>query len=779
MKDKLKKILKTKRFWIFLLFVFLYYFCLPNPLFSVPYSTIVESEEGVLLGGKIAKDGQWRFPQRDSVPHKFKQAIIQYEDAYFYYHWGFNPVSIGKAFWQNKEKGKIVRGGSTITQQVIRLSRKKQRTYFEKLIEIILSTRLEFSFSKEKILALYASYAPFGGNVVGIDMASWRYFGVSPEKLSWAESCLLAVLPNSPSLVYPGKNEPILKAKRNRLLFKLFQNKKIDKATYELSLLEPIVVKPKNLPSFSPHLVEKLNKEAPQKRIKTGINFHFQQKINSIVEKYYNHYKQFQVHNMAVLVVDNRTMQVVSYVGNTPTDSLHQNKVNIIDSPRSTGSLLKPFLYAMMLDRGQILPQELLTDIPITISNYAPKNFSETFEGAVPADKALAKSLNIPFVMLLQQMGVYIFWEEIQKYNLKHLNKHPNHYGLSIILGGGETSLWDITQAYANLAKELNFFNKTGKYQKKSFKNLSFYKDSFEEEEVSVEKQNLSASSIWLTFEALTSSVRPNLDVNWQNYASSQKIAWKTGTSFGGRDAWSVGVTPDYTIGVWVGNATGEGRSELTGVGNASPVMFDIFKFLPKKSWFEEPSIDLKEIEVCLNSGLLALEYCPKKTIKSVLNTPALQLCPYHKLVHLSLDGSFRVNAECEKLSQMKTESWFVLPPIVEYFYKKQNLTYKVLPDFRKDCIRSENKIDFIYPKNGTQIYLTTNLSGEDQPFIASAVALGAQKVFWYLDDEFLGVTQKTHQMPIRCKKGMHYLKIVDENANEKVILINLSHKNE
>ena len=206
--DKIIALIKTHKIKsiIFVILLIWYYFALPKQLFSEPTSTVIESVEGQLLGAQIATDGQWRFPNSDSIPSKFSASIIAFEDAYFYRHPGFNPISIVKAFWKNIESGSVKRGGSTLTQQVIRLSRKGQgRTYFEKIKEIILATRLEFRHSKDHILGLYAANAPFGGNVVGLDVASWRYFGRNPHDLSWAESATLAVLPNAPSLIYPGK----------------------------------------------------------------------------------------------------------------------------------------------------------------------------------------------------------------------------------------------------------------------------------------------------------------------------------------------------------------------------------------------------------------------------------------------------------------------------------------------------------------------------------------------------------------------------------------------
>ena len=406
-----------------------YYFSLPKILFKNPTSTVIESAEGELLGAKIAGDGQWRFPQNDSVPTKFKQCIIQFEDAYFYKHPGFNPVSIFKAFSQNLKSNSIKRGGSTLTQQVIRLSRKnQQRTYFEKLKEIILSTRLELKFSKEKILALYASNAPFGGNVVGLDVASWRYFGRSPNQLSWSESATLAVLPNAPSLIYPGKNQQKLLDKRNRLLKKLLDKKIIDKLTYNLSIQEELPQKPYAIPQIAPHLLQRIVANQKGKRVKTSIKYGLQNKVNALVESHYNELSQNQINNIAVLVLDVKTRKILTYVGNSPTTNEHQKDVDIINKPRSTGSILKPFLYAAMLDAGDILPNTLVADIPTQIGSYKPENFNKGFDGAVAASEALYRSLNVPSVRMLQSFGLDRFYHYLKQLNLKDIKYDANHY---------------------------------------------------------------------------------------------------------------------------------------------------------------------------------------------------------------------------------------------------------------------------------------------------------------------------------------------------------------
>lgn len=758
-----------------------YYFCLPKTLFDEPYSTVIESREGELLGARIAKDGQWRFPAQDSVPYKFRQCIIHFEDRHFYSHPGFNPVAIVNAMRQNYNAGRVVRGGSTLTQQVIRLSREgKERSYFEKVIELVLATRLELRHSKDEILGLYAAHAPYGGNVVGLDMAAWRYFGVQPHQLSWAETATLAVLPNAPSLIYPGKNQQTLLDKRNRLLNKLFDAQVIDKTTYELSLQEDLPQKPYSLPQTAPHLLQNIAKTKEGHRIKTTVQHALQERVNQIAARYYQEYRQTEVHNLAILVVDVQTRDIVAYVGNSPTDRQHQKDVDIIPAPRSTGSILKPLLFASMLDAGEILPNTLVADVPTQIAGYSPKNHEMTYDGAVPAQRALSRSLNIPSVLMLKDFGVYKFYEQLQHFKLRDINKHPNHYGLSLILGGAESNLWDLCRTYAGMTSTLNYFTENqAKYRTGEFAELNWdssFKVDFGKEVFN--KPQLGAGSIWLTYNAMKEVNRPQGDEAWRFYDSSLEIAWKTGTSFGGRDAWAIGTNSRHVVGVWVGNASGEGRPSLTGVGSAAPLLFDVFRLLPVTKWFPMPFNDLEEAEVCAQSGHLAGEHCPVSKQWIPLKGTKTSVCPYHKLVHLDPTGQFRVNSSCESIDNMIVRSWFVLPPVMEWYYKGLHMDYVTLPPFRSDCLGARtNSMDFIYPKDNGKIYLTKDFNGDIQPVIFKAAHTSADaRLFWYLGDKYLGETQTFHEMPVKAPGGTYILTITDEAGNEirkKVQLVN------
>src|SRR5882762_5172657 len=454
----------VKRRTYFLIAVFAiavaFYFCLPDPLFKDSYSTVLNDCNGELLSASIAVDGQWRFPESDSISEKFAQALVTFEDKRFWHHPGVDILSLSRAFRENVKAGKIVSGGSTISMQLIRLSRKeKSRTYFEKIAEIILATRLELTYSKSEIITMYASHAPFGGNVVGLEAACWRYFGRDSRDLSWAEAAMLAVLANSPSLMHLAKNREALKIKRDKLLDKLALNGKMDSPTCELAKAESVPQSPLDLPRYARHLLVRAMKEGHQQtKVSSTLQLPLQMRVEQIVQMHHQRLKSNQIFNAAAIVLEVNSGNVLAYVGNTQVKEKgdYAEDVDVITSPRSTGSILKPFLYAAMLDEGKILPQTLLPDIPTFINGFAPQNFSKEFDGAVHADKALIRSLNIPAVHLLKQYRYEKLHSLLKIIGMSTLNDPPEHYGLSLILGGAEGTLWDISGMYASMARVMN-----------------------------------------------------------------------------------------------------------------------------------------------------------------------------------------------------------------------------------------------------------------------------------------------------------------------------------
>ncbi|UKT65857.1 penicillin-binding protein 1C [Pedobacter mucosus] len=775
MNNNLKAYFFTDVICFILLLIFL--FSLPKVLFKSPTSFVVEANNGNLLSASIASDGQWRFPVADSIPVKFKDCIIAFEDKRFYNHFGIDFFAIGRAMRQNFNAKTIVSGGSTLTMQVIRLSRKQDRTLLQKLLEIVLAIRLELKYPKEDILKLYAANAPFGSNVVGLDAASWRYYGRDAKNLSWGEMATLAVLPNSPTLVHPGKNASKLIKKRNDLLDKLAKLKYIDQTTANLSKLEPIPGKPLPLPQNAPHLLNRFKLERKSlsvnsTKITSTLDENIQIKLNSILKRYNNRYRANDINNISALVLNAKTGTVVSYVGNIyqPENAALESHVDMIKASRSPGSTLKPLLYASMLNDGYILPHTLIPDIPTQIAGYTPQNYDLGYDGAIAADKALSRSLNIPAVKMLQQYKYERFYDKLKKLGLSTLNQPADHYGLSLILGGSEVTMWDLANTYMGMVRTLNHFNTyKGLYNPDDYQPAEYVNLKIKHEKDYQLNSFLDHGSIWTTFNAMEEVMRPGDEGLWEQFSSSQRVAWKTGTSFGFRDAWAVGLTPDYVVCVWVGNADGEGRPGLIGIETAAPILFDIFRLLPKGKWFETPTTKLKNIKICKQSGYKANEYCPDVVDEMVpVAGEKTKICPFHRIIHLDKTGTFQVTDQCENIASMQHKSWFILPPAMEYYYKIKNSDYKSLPLFKTGCTNpNENSVmELIYPKNGAIVYIPLELDGSRGKIILNAAHRNANaKIYWHIDNEYVATTNNFHQLAVSPAPGKHTVTLVDESG--------------
>jgi penicillin-binding protein 1C len=746
----------------------------PMPEFKAPLSTVVEARDGTLLGARIADDGQWRFPASEQVPEKFRKALLTFEDRYFLYHPGINPFAIFRAFVDNVKAKKIVRGGSTITMQVARLSGgNKPRSYRAKLLEILEAFKLELFRSKNAILAIYCANAPFGGNIVGLDAAAWRYTGKSPEEITWAEAAALAVLPNSPSLVYPGKNQEILKERRDALLKKLFEREFFDSLTLILAIDESIPGEPKSLPSKASHLTDLFYISDRGKKIRTTIDPILQERASDIINSHQKELSANFIFNSAALIVSVTSGEVLAYIGNctNKSSSSHGEDVDIIRSLRSTGSILKPLLYAGMQHSGEMLPNTLVADIPTRFPGFSPENFDRSYSGAVPAGTALAQSLNIPAVVMLRGYTPERFLGLLKNTGFTSFNKPADHYGLSLILGGGETSLWELTGVYASLSRVLKRYNNEKKYNSRDYHPpVLLTSESETYEAIEETTPPLSAASIWLTYEALLKVNRPETETGWQYFSSAPEIAWKTGTSFGFRDAWAVGTTPEYVIGVWAGNADGEGRPGLTGISAAAPVLFDLAGIMKSSPWFTPPYEEMTNIPVCTHSGYRAGPDCPETEDMSIcLNGLKSEACPYHRIIHLNKSRTRQVTDGCVPASEIVNESWFVLPPSMEFFFRQKHSDYKPLPPFASGCQDGKNLqvMEFIYPSPGIKIFIPRDHTGELTKVIAEVVHRNPSKrIFWHLDEKYLATTRVTHQTEFLAPAGTHTLTVVDEDGN-------------
>jgi penicillin-binding protein 1C len=726
---------------------------------QAPQSSALYAAGGELLGATVASDGQWRLKASGPVPDRFVGALVLYEDKRFFGHAGFDPAAIVRAMLANGKAGRVVSGGSTLTMQVARLSGKPgARTWGAKLTELWMAVRLEAHHTKSGILSLYAERAPFGGNVVGLEAAGFRWFGRPPQMLTWAEAATLAVLPNSPALVHPGRSRDELRRKRDGLLSRLVAVGRMPSGDLATALAEPLPGAPLPMPNLAPHL---LARSGPG-RSTTTIDLSTQMWVQERAARYAARLELHDIHNLAAIVMRVDDGSLAAYVGNVPVPVSGGSRmpaeqlaswVDCAAAPRSSGSILKPFLYAAMLDSGELSPSRLVPDIPTRIGSYSPENNLKSYAGAVRADEALARSLNVPFVRLLRSYGVERFASTLKRLGFSTLSRAPADYGLTLILGGAEVTLLDAASAYAALARAAKGVAGEAVHGKPA----------------RVAVAPFSAGAAWLTLQALVQVARPGEDASWQEYASSRRIAWKTGTSFGSRDAWAIGVTPSWVVGVWVGNADGSGRPELKGTDTAAPLLFDLFQNLPQSRWFDEPVSSLRYETVCADSGYVAGPDCARTTrilVSAAAKTD--QVCPYCRVIHLSADGRYRVRAESAGSLGLVTERRFVLPPAIEWYYQRSTLGYRLLPPWAPGMAGPESDaLEFIAPEEGASIFVPIELDGRPgMTIFRVAHRGGSTRLFWHLDGDYLGETTTDHRMEAHPAAGWHTLVVVDEDGS-------------
>lgn len=757
----------------------------PELLQRQQYARVVYDKSKQLLGARLSRDGQWRFSPVDNLPDRYITCLKLYEDKRFDWHLGIDPIAIVRAIYFNFKRGEIKSGGSTITMQLARLLCKhKNRTLWNKLVECWYAVGLELNFSKQKLLCYYASFAPYGGNVVGLDAALWRYFQRSHRELSWSEAALLAVLPNQPSWLHLQRNRHLLIDKRNQLLGLLAQKTYLNADELELALQEPL---PENLhliPQHAQGLLDDLMKRYPhQHRYYTSIDLNLQMQLQEIIRPHAKQLRGNEIHNLAVLVVDNHTGKILSYIPNSQGNDafILNQQVNNILSLRSSGSILKPLLYAAAMEQNIVHGGKLMEDIPTTYGNFSPENFSKSYFGVVTARNALQQSLNIPAVRLLKEYGLNGFYEKLQNLGFTSFNKPADYYGLSLILGGGEVSVWELAKVYSNLAFQYNQYHLESDRRKWKFRNdLSLLQDDESLLKYAEYREVLKIPAIYQMFDLMkgTSDLWNEMPVDHLNMAN--QISWKTGTSFGFKDAWCVGVSPDLTLVVWIGNSNGLGRPGLIGVHTAAPLLFDLAAHLKMKADWKQPIDVMYPNLVCLQSGMEKSMYCQDSdTIWTGQATTSFGLCKYHKQFYLDPNKNYRVTKACEP--EAHADSFFVLTPIVEYYYKQHHLLYNSLPPWREDCMHTDTykdkELEIIYPVHSSSIFIPIDLDLAKNQIIFKATHKNPDaRLFWFLDDIYLGTTIHIHSLQTSLRMGRHRLMISDERGQTASITFNSKH---
>ncbi len=736
----------------------------PNPLFPKDYSHVIFDESQKILRVFLNTQEQWILPPdpRKAIPHKLKQAVLSYEDKDFYRHRGISPSALMRAFYLNLRYKKVMSGASTLTMQVARMMTPKSRTYPNKLLEMAQTLKIETHYSKDEILRLYLDHAPYGGNIRGYQAAAWKYFGKSAEALTWAEAATLAVLPNSPALITPVVNRQKLIRKRNVVLKTLWRQKHINQSAYELARAEPAPGKILHFPVAAPHATRWLMKRQPGTfRIETTLNRDIQALCREIVRRHTLYLRPYGIKNICLLAAETKTGKVRAYIGSQDFhDHSTQGKVDGVQAPRSSGSILKPFLYALAMDEGLLLPDMQMKDIPTHFKGFSPQNYTKIFQGVVSAREALIKSLNVPAVRLLNYYGVYSFCFFLKSSGVRTLFRAAEEYGLALILGGAEVTLWDMVALYRGLGQQ-------GRFQP-----LQLLKDGSRSK--AGPGQLIHPASCHLVLDILKAVKRPGSEYYWEQFNNQRPIAWKTGTSYGSRDAWAIGTSPQWTIGVWVGNFTGEGNANLSGARCAGPLLFDCFNALPHKpgkTWFEEPVNQFTSCEICRHTGFMAAENCPDTKMMLIpWHHKPFRRCPYHKVYYMDKNKTHTVCSRCWDSNNHSKEVRLVYPPNIMHFMRKQGHRISKIPPHNPKCpsINTDQAMDVVYPLERAKIWIPRGLDEKLQKLIIQVTHRDRQcRIFWYLDGKYIGETRDRHDKAIQTTTGWHTVEVVDENGEQ------------
>ncbi|MFA7578440.1 MAG: penicillin-binding protein 1C [Candidatus Muiribacteriota bacterium] len=741
--------------FILMIISFSFKFIKYNP-FPFDYSTVILDENGEFLRFYLNSEEQFIFPPDKNavIPNKLEKSILVFEDRRFYYHNGVDFFSLFRAFYQNFINKKIVSGGSTVTMQISRMVFNRNRSFLNKISEIFYSFFLEFTNTKKSLLKLYIDNAPYGGNIRGYRAASVRYFKKNAENLTWAESAFLAVLPKNPNL----SNSELLLKRRNHVLKKLFEHKEIDKITYELAIEEKIPQKEQNLPFFAPHFCDNVFRQHKNTIVKTSIDLKLQERIEKIASLRTLNLKNRGINNLSIIIIENKTGQIKSYIGNSNYwDFENSGMVDGVRACRSTGSILKPFLYAYAIENGFILPQTILFDVPTFYGSFSPVNFDNRYNGTVRAGEALYRSLNIPAVRLLKEVGFLNFYLFLEKTGISTLTRSPENYGLSMITGGVEARLDELTMLYSLMAQGKN----------------PVIRDNFDSSE-----QILSKESIKLTLDILKNVKRPGIEFYIDKFSSAGQVSWKTGTSNGFKDAWAIGVTPEYSVGVWAGNFSGMSAPELTGYIAAAPVLFDVFSILANNKLDFEFEVNFKKIKICAETGYRATDNC--KNIIEVDSPdiePSIKTCPYHKKIWMNSEKKYEVCSLCWDENRTE-EIVIVYPSDVSSFVERHTNKKLSLPEHNPTCEHISRKADFsiLYPPDGITIKIPVGFDGKYQQIKVSAgVTRENEEIFWYINNKFITSTIQIHSFNHEFSEGINQITAVSSSGLSRTVTFHVN----
>jgi len=702
-------------------------FPLQKEKLSPESATIVYSRDGEPLRFFITSDEMYRIrtPLQQMSP-ELRRLVVAYEDRYFFSHPGLNIPAILRAAVQNISSGRVVSGASTITMQLARMMDPKPRTLTSKLIEAFRALQIEAAFSKDEILERYLNMVPLGGNIEGVGAAAMLYFGKSPAELSYGEAALLAIIPNSPARYRPDRNPKAARGAQMKLLKRLLEQKVLSPQEYASAQAVGVPRSLHTLPFEAPHLARHLKTLYPaEPAITSTISLPLQHMVESVIKRHSRSNRLHDIGQTAVVILDNATGEVLAHAGSVDFfDEEHEGQVDGALAPRSPGSTLKPFVFALGIDRGLVSPGQIVSDVPVAYDSYAPENYDATFHGYVSLRSALARSLNIPAVNMLARLGKNGLYPLLKRLEISTITRPENDYGLAMVLGGCEMNLQGLTALYRALA--------TGGLYLPPITSLP--RGSHQPDRI------VSDATAFIITDILSEVNRPDVPSHWDYAHGIPKVAWKTGTSYGHKDAWSIGYNRVYTVGVWAGNFDATGAPELVGNQTAAPILFDIFNNLPEVAdtgWFSKPD-SVGTREVCALSGMPASPDCPhRKTDYYIPMVSPGRTCTMHVGYDIDDPTGHRLCSRCREGKQYTRKVYTRWPPDIAGWLSSNGYPMDAIPDHNPDCtapqsgkgpliVSPTSEADYVIRKGAPLKYQQIKLQ--------ASPSNDASEIFWFVD---------------------------------------------
>ncbi|HEX5757791.1 MAG TPA: penicillin-binding protein 1C [Thermoanaerobaculia bacterium] len=723
-----------------------------------PPAVVVADRAGAPLRFFLPADERWRLPVRlAELPPELPRALVAAEDRWFWRHPGVNPFAAARAAWTSLRAGRVVSGASTLPMQVARMAEPGPRTLASKLRESFRALQLERRFGKREVLELYLNLAPYGGNVEGAGAAAWFHFGKSPDRLSLGEVALLVALPRAPNRFDPAAAPAAARAARDGVLRRLAARGVFTEAEIADALRQPLPSARRAPPFAAPHFAELAVARYPATpRLATTLDAGLQRAAEEQVRRRLGELRRQGIGNAAVVVLENHTRAVRALVGSGGFfDRHYQGQVDGAVARRSPGSALKPFLYAMALDEGRVLPDSYLLDIPTDYSGYVAENYDERYRGRVTVREALVQSLNACAVRLLAEVGLPRFQDLLVRGGLATLDREPLAYGLPLVLGAGEVTLLDLTNLYATLAEG-------GLHRPARLLETPARAEEPRPEAL------FSRATAQVIVEILADVRRPDLPDSWALARDAPGVAWKTGTSYGHRDAWAIGLSGRYAIGVWVGNFDGTPRQGISGSQHAGPLLFDLFRAVDPGGRAPRPlDAGLERIELCALSRELPGPACRERVSAPYLpGRSRLRACSYHREALVDAESGELLAGDCLASRPSRAALLTLYPPELAAWWRAQGRPAAEPPRARAGCggVPVGEPPAIVSPDPATPYRVRRGVPAEDQriPLLARA-GPGVGRLFWYRDGLLVGAAPPGERLYLPPAAGTHRLVVTDD----------------